>query len=287
MTTAADSLVHSYLVSVSAKLAKQFKKKRPASEVYTGPGLLQLFNFYKSNNCCLDDIKPAEAKIEEQTNGVANGKTPDESPETKPTEKKPKKGKKRKLEEMKEDPEPVTQPKQITKTEKKKKKVKKSKKNLVIVNTETTESITEKPEAVAEPEEPVEVPAVPEEVPAPEAEKSTDENTETGHTGGLVAAALDPEEDLLHKSKKLKRKANNSFRRVKEEEVYIKNQDLADNTFEAKGGADGFGFKANQILKFTKGKSFRHEKTKKKRGTYKGGEINMGVTSIKFQSDSD
>ena len=52
-------------------------------------------------------------------------------------------------------------------------------------------------------------------------------------------------------------------------------------------GADEYGYKANQILKFTKGKSFRHEKTKKKRGTYKGGAINMGVTSIKFDSDSD
>ena len=80
MTTAADSLVHAYLVSVSAKLAKQFKKKRPASEVYTGPGLLQLINFYKSNNCCLDDIKPAEAKVAEETNGVVNGNIPSESP---------------------------------------------------------------------------------------------------------------------------------------------------------------------------------------------------------------
>ena len=30
---------------------------------------------------------------------------------------------------------------------------------------------------------------------------------------------------------------------------------------------------------------FRHEKTKKKRGSYKGGPINMGVASIKFDSD--
>ena len=29
----------------------------------------------------------------------------------------------------------------------------------------------------------------------------------------------------------------------------------------------------------------RHEKTKKKRGSYKGGPINMGVASIKFDSD--
>jgi hypothetical protein len=32
-----------------------------------------------------------------------------------------------------------------------------------------------------------------------------------------------------------------------------------------------FGSKANDILIQTQGKSFRHEKTKKKRGTYRGG----------------
>lgn len=89
------------------------------------------------------------------------------------------------------------------------------------------------------------------------------------------------------KNKKEKRQQNLSFRRVKEEDVVIKNTALTDNSFDAKNGADGYGFKANQILKYTKGKSFRHEKTKKKRGTYKGGVINMGVTSVKFASDSD
>ena len=89
----------------------------------------------------------------------------------------------------------------------------------------------------------------------------------------------------LFSAAKLKRGQSESFRRVKEEDIVIKKKELTDNAFEAKGGADGYGYMANQILKFTKGKSFRHEKTKKKRGTYKGGEINMGVTSIKFDSD--
>ena len=35
----------------------------------------------------------------------------------------------------------------------------------------------------------------------------------------------------------------------------------------------------------TIGKSFRHEKTKKKRGTYRGGAIDTQVYSIKFDSD--
>lgn len=37
-----------------------------------------------------------------------------------------------------------------------------------------------------------------------------------------------------------------------------------------------------------RGKDFRHEKTKKKRGTYKGGLIETGaVNSFKFESDED
>lgn len=39
------------------------------------------------------------------------------------------------------------------------------------------------------------------------------------------------------------------------------------------------------MLRFTKGRSFRHEKTKKKRGSYRGGAISTGVNSIKFDSD--
>lgn len=52
-----------------------------------------------------------------------------------------------------------------------------------------------------------------------------------------------------------------------------------------KGAAGDWGEKANNILKFTKGKSFRHEKTKKKRGSYCGGTISTQVNSIKFESE--
>jgi len=41
--------------------------------------------------------------------------------------------------------------------------------------------------------------------------------------------------------------------------------------------------KADSTLKKVKGKGFRHEKTKKKRGTYRGGALELGVKSIKFQ----
>lgn len=79
---------------------------------------------------------------------------------------------------------------------------------------------------------------------------------------------------------------NAPFRRVISESVDVPNN-LRDNSFEAKIGASGdWGEKANLDLKYTKGKSFRHEKTKKKRGSYKGGNINTSVNSIKFD-DSD
>lgn len=36
-----------------------------------------------------------------------------------------------------------------------------------------------------------------------------------------------------------------------------------------------------------RGKDFRHEKTKKKRGTYRGGAIDNAVNSFKFESDDE
>lgn len=48
------------------------------------------------------------------------------------------------------------------------------------------------------------------------------------------------------------------------------------------GARGSWGEKANEVLKHTRGKSFRTEKTKKKRGSYRGGQISMAVNSIKF-----
>lgn len=54
--------------------------------------------------------------------------------------------------------------------------------------------------------------------------------------------------------------------------------------FTQKGARGSFGEKANDVLKHTRGKQFRHEKTKKKRGNYKGGAIDsVNVNSIKFE----
>lgn len=81
--------------------------------------------------------------------------------------------------------------------------------------------------------------------------------------------------------KKKLRKQNESFRRVKEEEVYV-DPSLADNTYEGTFGASGWGAKASKDLIVTRGKSFRHEKNKRKRGSYRGGEIDIhAVNSTK------
>lgn len=47
-------------------------------------------------------------------------------------------------------------------------------------------------------------------------------------------------------------------------------------------GQGGYGFKASEKLSKVRGKDFRHEKTKKKRGSYRGGEISMSSYSVKF-----
>lgn len=56
----------------------------------------------------------------------------------------------------------------------------------------------------------------------------------------------------------------------------------------AKSGAAGsYGERAYRDLAPTKGRDFRQEKNKKKKGTYRGGQIDMGVHSVKFPSDSE
>ncbi|KAJ1404032.1 SRP40, C-terminal domain-containing protein [Ochromonadaceae sp. CCMP2298] len=47
-------------------------------------------------------------------------------------------------------------------------------------------------------------------------------------------------------------------------------------------GEDGYGAKASKVLLAVRGKDFRHEKTKKKRGSYKGGTISLDSVSFKY-----
>ncbi|CAM8969263.1 unnamed protein product [Rhodiola kirilowii] len=79
-----------------------------------------------------------------------------------------------------------------------------------------------------------------------------------------------------------------AFQRVKVDEVVIKDERLKDNSYWAKDGAEsGYGAKAQEILGQVRGKDFRHEKTKKKRGSYRGGQIDFDSHSIKFNDSDD
>ncbi|KAI6655031.1 Nucleolar and coiled-body phosphoprotein 1 [Oopsacas minuta] len=81
------------------------------------------------------------------------------------------------------------------------------------------------------------------------------------------------------------------FRRVNTDISKV-NPMLRDNSFAKKvsmGGSDkSWGKKACDDFRNTSGKTFRHEKTKKKRGSYRGGSIGTEVCSFKFDlSESD
>eukprot|EP00511_Aplanochytrium_stocchinoi_P007554 CAMPEP_0204845952 /NCGR_PEP_ID=MMETSP1347-20130617/1609_1 /ASSEMBLY_ACC=CAM_ASM_000690 /TAXON_ID=215587 /ORGANISM="Aplanochytrium stocchinoi, Strain GSBS06" /LENGTH=270 /DNA_ID=CAMNT_0051986293 /DNA_START=115 /DNA_END=927 /DNA_ORIENTATION=- len=75
---------------------------------------------------------------------------------------------------------------------------------------------------------------------------------------------------------------------IEKELAEIKDERLKDNTYDAAFGKDGWGAKASEILLKVRGRGFRHEKTKKKRGGYRGGLIDdNAVRSIKFNYDSE
>ncbi|KAK4391993.1 Nucleolar and coiled-body phosphoprotein 1 [Sesamum angolense] len=86
----------------------------------------------------------------------------------------------------------------------------------------------------------------------------------------------------------LQPKTVNAFQRVKVEEVEFVDERLQDNSYWAKDGADiGYGAKAQEVLGQVKGRDFRHEKTKKKRGSYRGGQIDLQSHSVKFNYSDD
>ncbi|CAB4429724.1 unnamed protein product [Rhizophagus irregularis] len=75
-------------------------------------------------------------------------------------------------------------------------------------------------------------------------------------------------------------------RRINPKEVEFLDERLKDNSFLAKDGAiDSYGYKAHNDLFATRGKDFRAQKTKKKRGSYRGGKIDFESHSIKFAVD--
>ncbi|KAF7837971.1 suppressor protein SRP40 isoform X1 [Senna tora] len=85
------------------------------------------------------------------------------------------------------------------------------------------------------------------------------------------------------KQASVEQKAPKAFQRVKIDDVKFADERLQDNSYWAKDGAEsGYGAKAEEILGQVRGRGFRHEKTKKKRGSYRGGQIDLESHSIKF-----
>ncbi|XAR63719.1 hypothetical protein NMG60_11023757 [Bertholletia excelsa] len=83
-------------------------------------------------------------------------------------------------------------------------------------------------------------------------------------------------------------KTVNAFQRVKIDQLEFADVKLRDNSYWAKDGAEsGYGAKAQEILGQVRGRGFRHEKTKKKRGSYRGGQIDLHSHSVKFNYSDD
>ncbi|KAL5529553.1 hypothetical protein ACEPAG_5538 [Sanghuangporus baumii] len=79
------------------------------------------------------------------------------------------------------------------------------------------------------------------------------------------------------------RKSNAPFQRIKSEMVKFADERLKDNSFHSRGAKRGdYGERAHADLIVTRGDGFRKEKNKKKRGSYRGGEITLESHSIKF-----
>jgi len=87
---------------------------------------------------------------------------------------------------------------------------------------------------------------------------------------------------LSNSHHKQPKRTSSPFRRVKSDAGDNLKPGFSDNSFEAKHGKDQWGHRANETLSQVKGKDFRREKGKKKRGGYKGGPISTEVNSIKF-----
>lgn len=79
-----------------------------------------------------------------------------------------------------------------------------------------------------------------------------------------------------------KKHRSSPFRRVNPGTLSFTKPEFKDNSFNSKKGKDVWGAKAAVSLGNVKGKNFRKEKTKKKRGNYSGGRISTEVNSIKF-----
>ena len=125
-----------------------------------------------------------------------------------------------------------------------------------------------------------------------EEEEEEEEEDEPRDESSRRALASQAAEDWMKKNaaspvaaKAQKREPGKPFSRVDDSEWIgkIQGSKLTDNSYEGTYGSNGYGAKASLKLQTVTGKNFRHEKTKKKRGNYRGGTIDLGTNSIKFE----
>ncbi|KAG8779749.1 hypothetical protein FRC15_009977, partial [Serendipita sp. 397] len=111
------------------------------------------------------------------------------------------------------------------------------------------------------------------------------QRTEDGDkTTQTEALTVKKEVSQVKVSNKGKQRGGVPFQRIKGDKVAFADERLKDNTFAARGGTmDDYGAKASADLIVTRGSGFRKEKNKKKRGSYRGGEITLQSHSIKFE----
>merc|ERR1711939_1219957 len=188
---------------------------------------------------------------------------------------------------------------------KKDKKSKKEKKEKKAKAAEATEAPAAAPEPVAAPApvaEPVAAPAAApttngssnkraasssdsESEAEPVAKKARVEEPAPSSSSEEEAATPTTKADELERQQKKRasRQPGERFQRIKADDVAYHDQRLADNSFAGRQGEENdYGARASRDLLVTRGKGFTKEKNKKKRGSYKGGEITLKSHSIKF-----
>ncbi|CAN6870391.1 unnamed protein product [Brassica oleracea] len=181
------------------------------------------------------------------------------------------------------------------KKEKKKKKKKEPEVEVKETDTEIEDGLKEKKKKKKTKSEPEETKEQTEEEDDEESKRRKKDESVVDETPVKKQAADVQENGNVEKSEKKSGKGlSNSkepkkpFQRVNVEEIVFTDERLKDNSYWAKDGADsGYGAKAQEVLGQVRGRGFRHEKTKKKRGSYRGGEIDVRSHSVKFEYSDD
>ncbi|CAL9243922.1 unnamed protein product [Arabidopsis halleri] len=109
--------------------------------------------------------------------------------------------------------------------------------------------------------------------------------TETKENGNVEKSETKSTNQKSGKGLSNSKEPKKPFQRVNVDEIVFTEHS---NSYRSKHGAEyGYGLKAQEVLGQVKGRDFRHEKTKKKRGSYRGGSIDLKSHSTKFENSDD